>query len=321
MALADLLGILFGPRLRLPRDHITRPPRRAIKAAKPSIDAMQAALDKLSALPGIADVKQTKRLPRGFSEAVQELRSAYDEYFETVRKFLPGGLEAKRPGEPGGCGACHAAVMPVMAVEAIDLYRELRPWRDFPKLAQRLAEQAEQQIKDIQARHTGKDPEKMRMAGKAVQEGRVAYAKRMQACPLLDEAKQRCRAWERRPIACRMHLPLVDEATTRPDHERWPKAVKAHNVRLPVRQQVAVRQLEKRLGLELNPFLSASVLQLVQLVEGDVLPEVGEAPRRMQQDGQVAQRANRNVKHAKKFQKGKGGGGGKGQSKKGRGKK
>jgi Fe-S-cluster containining protein len=313
MALADLLGILFGPRLRLPRDRITRPPRRANKAAKASIDAMQAALDKLSALPGIADVKQTKRLPRGFSEAMQELRVAYDQYFDTVRSFLPGGPEAKRPGEPGGCGACYETVMPVMAVEAIDLYRETRPWRDFPKVAERMAAQGEQQIKDIQARHTGKDPEKMRMAGKAVQEGRVAYAKRMQACPLLDEAKQRCRAWDKRPIACRMHLPLVDEAAARPDHDGWPKAVKAHNVRLPVRQQVAVRQLEKRLGLDLNPFLSVSILQLAQLTEGQVLPESGEAPQRMQQDGQVAQRANRNVKHAKKFQKDKGKGQGKGK--------
>lgn len=315
MALADLLGILFGPRLRLPRDHITRPPRRARKAAKASIDAMQAALDKISALPGVADIKQTKRLPRGTTEAMQELRAAYDGYFETVRKFLPGGLEAKRPGEPGGCGACYEAVMPVMAVEAIDIYREIRPWRDFPKVAQRLAEQADQQIKDIQARHTGKDPERMRMTGKAVQEGRVAYAKRMQACPLLDEGKQRCRVWDERPLACRMHLPLVDEATARPDHAGWPKAVKAHNVRLPVRQQVAVRQLEKRLALELNPFLSASLLQLAQLMEGKELPEAGEAPRRMQQDGQVAPRANRNVKHAKKFQKDKGKSG---SSKKGR---
>lgn len=318
MALADLVGILFGPRLKLPRDHVTRPSRRATKAAKPSIDAMQAALDKISALPGIADVKQTKRLPRGFSEAMQELRTAYDQYFEEVRKYLPGGLEAKRPGEPGGCGACYEAVMPVMPVEAMDLYRELRPWRDFPKLAQRLAEQADQQIKDIQARHTGKDPEKLRMTGKAVQEGRVAYAKRMAACPLLDEGKQRCRAWDHRPIACRMHLPIVDEANTKPDHEGWPKAVKAHNVRLPVRQQVAVRQLDKRLGLELNPFLSASVLQLAQLLEGQVLPEVGEAPQRMQQDGQVIQRANRNVKHAKKFQKDKGQSRGQSRGKKGR---
>lgn len=311
MALADLVGLLLGPRLRLPRDHITRPSRQANKAAKASIDAMQAALDKISALPGVADIKQTKRLPRGFSQAVQELRSAYDDYFETVRKFLPGGQQAKRPGEPGGCGACYVAVMPVMALEAIDLYREVRPWSDFPKLAQRLAAQGEQQIKDIQARHTGKDPERMRMAGKAVQQGRVDHAKRMEPCPFLDEGKQRCRVWSKRPVACRMHLPLADEATARPDHPGWPKAVKAHNVRLPVRQQVAVRQLEKRLALELNPFMSASLLQLAQLLEGKALLELGEAPQRMQQDGQVTQRANRNVKHAKKFQKGKGSGGGK----------
>ncbi|MCA9704928.1 MAG: YkgJ family cysteine cluster protein [Myxococcales bacterium] len=305
MALADLLGILFGPRLRLPRDQITRPSGKARKAAKVSIGRMQSALDTISGLPGIADIKQTKRLPRGFSEAVTELHAAYDEYFDTVRKFLPGGLEAKRPGEPGGCGACYASTMPVMSIEAIDIYREVRPWRDFPKIAQALAEQGEQQIKDIQALHTGKDAEKLRMAGKAVQQGRVDYAKRMKPCPFLDEGKQRCRIWEQRPVCCRMHLPRTDEAQNRPDHAGWPKSVKAHNVRLPVKQQVVVRQLEKRLALELSPFLSASILQLAQLTEGELIPEVGEAPRKMQQDGQIAQRANRNVKHAKKFQKGK----------------
>jgi len=305
MALADLLGILLGPRLRLPRDHTTRPSRKARKAAKIPIDAMQAALDRISALPGIADIKQTTRLPRGFSESVTQLHAAYDEYLEEVRKYLPGGQEAKRPGEPGGCGACYVAVMPVMGIEAIAIYREIRPWRDFPKVAQRLAEQGEQQIKDIQALHTGKDPEKMRMAGKAVQQGRVNYAKRMVPCPMLDEAKQRCRIWDQRPVCCRMHLPVTEGETNRPDHEGWPKAVKAHNVRLPVKQQVTVRQLDKRLALELNPFLSASILQVAQLAEGDLINEVGEAPRRMQQDGQVARRANRNVKHAKKYQKGK----------------
>lgn len=316
MALADLLGILFGPRLRLPRDQITRPSRKARKAAKVPIGQMQAALDKISALPGVADIKQTKRLPRGFSEAVTELYAAYDEYFEIVRKFLPGGMEAKRPGEPGGCGACYAAAMPVMPVEAIAIYREVRPWRDFPKIAQALAEQGEQQIKDIQSLHTGKDPEKMRMSGKAVQQGRVDYAKRMSPCPFLDEGKQRCRIWDRRPVCCRMHLPRTEQATTRPDHEGWPKAVKAHNVRLPVKQQVAVRQLDKRLALELNPFLAASILQLAQLAEGELIAEVGEAPRKMQQDGQVARRANRNVKHAKKYQKGKGKRGGKSKKRK-----
>ncbi|MEM9454754.1 MAG: YkgJ family cysteine cluster protein [Myxococcota bacterium] len=313
MALADLLGILFGPRLRLPRDQITRPSRKARKAAKIPIGQMQATLDKISALPGVADINQTKRLPRGFSEAVTELHTAYDEYFEIVRKFLPGGMEAKRPGEPGGCGACYAAAMPVMPIEAIAIYREVRTWRDFPKLAQALVEQGEQQIQDIQSLHTGKDPEKMRMSGKAVQQGRANYAKRMRPCPFLDEGKQRCRIWDRRPVCCRMHLPRTEEPSTRPDHEGWPKAVKAHNIRLPVKQQVAVRQLDKRLALELNPFLAASILQLAQLADGELFAEVGEAPRKMQQDGQVARRANRNVKHAKKYQKGKGKRGGKGK--------
>lgn len=300
-----MLAAVFGPRPRLPRDHVTRPSRSARKATKAEATRLQTALDQLSALPGIADIKQSKRLPRGFSAAVDELHAAYDAYFDQARKFLPGALEAKRPGEPGGTSACYAAPMPVMGVEAIRIYREVRPWRDFPKIAQRLAEQGEEQFKDIQALHTGKDPS--RMTGKAVQRGRVAFAKKMQPCPFLDEGKQRCRIWEQRPICCRMHLPRVDEQTARPDSEGWPTSVKADNLRLPVRQQVTVRQLDKRLALEINPFLYASILQLAQLADGELIPEVGEAPRRMQQDGRVAQRANRNVKHAKKFQKGKGG--------------
>jgi hypothetical protein len=60
------------------------------------------------------------------------------------------------------------------------------------------------------------------------------------------------------------------------------------------------------MGLGLSPFLWVAVLQLLQLADGELLHEAGEAPRRMQQDGRVAQRANRNVRHAKKFKKGKG---------------
>ena len=38
---------------------------------------------------------------------------------------------------------------------------------------------------------------------------RIAFAKTGQVCPLLDEGKERCRIWERRPIACRMHWPTT----------------------------------------------------------------------------------------------------------------
>jgi hypothetical protein len=79
--------------------------------------------------------------------------------------------------------------------------------------------------------------------------------------------------------------------------------VKAKNIRLPVKVQVALAQLDKRMMLQMSPFLYAGALQLLQLGEGQPIQEVGEAPQRMQQDGQVAQKANRNVKHAAKFKK------------------
>ena len=298
-----LLGAIFGPRVRLPRDHVKRAPRAARKAAKPEITALQAALDKVSGLPGVADIKQSLKAPRGFYDGVGEVRAAYDAYHSVVRKFLPIPEDTKQPGEVGGASGCYTGPMPVHGVEALAIYREIRTWRDFPQVAKRMGELGEQIFKNIQAGHTGKDPEKIRMAGKAVQNGRVAFAKEKHACPLLDQGSGRCRVWEHRPIACRMHYPLGDMESHDPAHPGWPKQAKAINLRLPVRQQVTMQQLDKRLGLELSPFLYAAVLQILQLAEGNLIQEIGEAPAKMQQDGQIANRANRNVRHAKKFQK------------------
>jgi hypothetical protein len=99
-----------------------------------------------------------------------------------------------------------------------------------------------------------------------------------------------------------MHHIVGDAALADPRHKQHAD-VEVVNIRLPVRPQVSLSQIDKRMELGLSPFLYASVLQLLQLGEGELLQEVGEAPRRMQQDGRVVQKANRNVKHAKKNQK------------------
>jgi Fe-S-cluster containining protein len=297
------LGALFGARNRLPRDQVTRVPRSAKKAAAQSIEGMTAALTKLSALPGIADIKEHKRVPRGFYALVDEFLEHADAYQATARRYLPiVEDEVRRPGEPGGTGGCYPAPLGVSGIEALNIYRHIRPWRDFQDVARSLAELGEQQFKDIQAGHSGKNPEKIRMGGRAVREGRITFAKRMQACPFLDQKRERCRIWEQRPIVCRMHHITTPELA-RPDHEAWPIGVKAKNIRLPVKVQVALAQLDKRMMLQASPFLYAGVLQLLQLAEGHPIQEVGEAPQRMQQDGQVARKANRNVRHAAKFKK------------------
>ncbi len=297
------LGALFGPRNRLPRDQVTRVPRAAKKAAAEAIEGMTQTLTKLSALPGIADIKEHKRVPRGFYALVEQFLQHVDAYHAVTRKFLPIPEDTKRPGEPGGTGDCYPAPLGLSTIEALHIYRTVRPWRDFQDVARRLAELGEQQFKDIQAGHSGKNPEKIRMGGRAVREGRITFAKRMQPCPFLDQKRDRCRIWEQRPIVCRMHHPTTPPEWSRPDHEAWPIAVKAKNIRLPVKVQVALAQLDKRMMLQTSPFLYAAVLQLLQLSEGQPIQEVGEAPQRMQQDGQVVQRANRNVKHAAKFKK------------------
>lgn len=303
MALEFLSG-LFGRRNQLPTDQVTRIPRRAKKAAAVATAGMKETLTKIGALPGLADVAETKRLPRGFFDLVDVFLGHVDDYHAAVRAQLPEiGDDVVRPGEAGGDGPCHTAPMGVSSIEALAIYRRVRPWKDFQQVAQHLGELGEMQFKDIQEGHGGKDPAKIRLGSKAVRGGRLSYAKRMEACPYLDSKKGKCRIWEHRPVACRMHHPLGDAAQHQPDHEGYPQAAEVKNIRLPVKIQVELQQLDKRLMLQVSPFLFAGTLQLLQLTEGQMLQETGEAPQRMQQDGQVVQKANRNVKHAAKFKK------------------
>ncbi|MEM6290472.1 MAG: YkgJ family cysteine cluster protein [Myxococcota bacterium] len=300
----DFLGGLFGRKNQLPTDRVTRIPRRAKKAATVATAGMKDTLTKISALPGLADVAQTKRLPRGFYGLVDEFLEHVDAYHGAVRDQMPDvGTNLVRPGEDGGSGPCHTAPLGVSTIEALAIYRRTRPWRDFQAVAQRLGELGEQQFKDIQAGHAGKDPEKIRLGSKAVRQGRLNFAQRMEPCPYLDGKKGKCRIWEHRPVSCRMHHPITEDALNRPDHEGYPQGSEARNLRLPVKIQVELQQIDKRMMLQVSPFLYAGTLQLVQLAEGQMLQEVGEAPRRMQQDGQVVAKANRNVKHAAKFKK------------------
>ena len=299
----EVLKSIFGRRIRLPRDVVTRVPRAARKAAEPQVAAIAAALDVIAALPGLADVATTKKLPKGFFAAVQALTAAYDAYVAAVVKLVPGLAGAARPGTPEGYHACHEQPAAVTGVEGLAIYRASRPWKDFGEVAQELARLGEQQFKDIQGLHTGKDPDKISMTGAAVQQGRIEFARRGELCPLLDPETHRCRAWEQRPFGCRMHFILGDTSAADPRDPRWPKQVKAFNVRMPLRQMVALMQIEKRMLLTPAPFLNANLLQWVQLTEGQQLAEVGEAPLRFSPDGQAPARANRNRPGAKKFAK------------------
>ena len=120
----------------------------------------------------------------------------------------------------------------------------------------------------------------------------------------LDTKKGKCRAWSVRPLSCRMHHILPPTERAHPQHDAHDR-VDVRNIRIPIRKQAALQQLDKRMSLGLAPFMYAGVLQLLELAQGELIPETGEAVQRMGQDGRVQQRANRNVKHAKKF-KGKG---------------
>jgi Fe-S-cluster containining protein len=292
---------LLGRRPKLPRDQITRIPRAVRKATEPQVAAVQAALDEIAALPGLADIALTKRAPKGFYAAAARFVAAYDAYVEAVAKHMNLG-SAARPGTPEGARCCYEQPVPVSGVESLLIYRAIRPWRDFAEVAKRLAELGEAQFKEIQQRHTGKDPEKIALTDAAVEDGRLAFAQRGEPCPLLDPQTQRCRAWEVRPSVCRMHFAVTDPAWSDPRDPSFNK-VQARNIRLPARQQLALMQIEKRMMLGVAPFLNAGLLQLLHFCEGQTIAEVGEAPTRFAPDGQPAPKANRNKPSAKKFQK------------------
>ncbi|MGB1275468.1 MAG: hypothetical protein ACPG77_06930 [Nannocystaceae bacterium] len=301
-----ILGALFGRGRPLPRDRTTKISRAAKKAAQPHVDGMQAAIAELEALDGLADVATEKRLPKGFQAAFTAFQGHYDRYIETVRKQM--NLEsAVVPGTAAGSVCCSEVPMGVTGAEAVVIYRTIRLWPDFPEVAKQLAAQGERQFNEIQSRYKGKDPAKIRMGSKPVQEGRIAYAAEGEPCAFADP-KGRCRIWEQRPQSCRMHHVVSDPAWSHAGHENFAK-VKLVNIRVPLRQQVALGQVEKRMVLGASPFLPATLMQIVQLVDGDMLYEVGEAPMRFSAQGTAMPRANRNRKGAKKFKgksKGKG---------------
>jgi Fe-S-cluster containining protein len=287
----ERLRFLLGGGLRLPGDQTTRIPRRIRKKAKVHVDAMQAVLDELGGLQGLADVPESKQLPRGFHGLVDKLTQHYDAYVDMVREDL-GLTDTPRPGEPGGCNACYSVPFGVSGAEALHIYRKVRTRKDFPKLANRIGTLGEQQFADIQANAQGKDAAQIRGGSKAVQQGRIDFAKRGEPCPFLDVDAQRCKIWEARPFTCRMHHATSDPAWSDARHENFSK-VKAKNIRLPVKAQVALAQIDKRMGLQIAPFLYASLLQILQLADGEVLTEVGEPALKMGQDGSMQQRANR----------------------------
>lgn len=297
------LRALFGPKIRLPSDRVTRLPGAAKKAGAPHAEAIQATLDAIGALPDIADIATTKKLPKGLHARVVELLGHYEAYVSACAKAM-GREAAARPGTPAGKVCCNVAPVGVTGLESLVIFRTIRLWADFPQVAQRLATLAEQQIKDIQAHHSGGDPEKVTMASAAVQQGRIDFAKRGEACPFLDPERGRCRIWEIRPMVCRQQFVGGDVARYDPRHAEHDK-VDVKNIRLPVRQQVALMQLEKRLVLQLTPVLYPNILILLQLADGHTLPEVGEAPVRFGMNGMVMPKANRQNPSAKKFQKGK----------------
>jgi len=296
-----LFAALFGP--KLPRDRVTRIPRRVRRSAADHIKGLQGALDEISSLPGIADVTASKRMPKGFFAAVEGLYRHYDAYAAHVRKQM-GIHDAPVAGAGAGSVGCIGAPFGITGLEALALYRKSRTRSDYPELAQRMAELAQEQLEDIQSRHRGKDPERIPMTSSAMRDGRIAFAKRGESCPFLDVNNKRCRVWEARPLSCRGHTITGDIAQADPRHEEH-LGTKVVNIRLPVRPQVVLSQLEKRMGLSINPFMYAGQLQVLQLTEGEALLEVGEVAQRMGQDGRVAPKANRNVKHAKKHQKSK----------------
>lgn len=287
----DWLLRFFRRRTGYPRDRMSKIPRAARKAASAQLAAIQTTLDKLSALPGIADVAQTKRVPKGFYALVDEFFQCYDSYIQVVSKTM-GLTSAPRPGTAVGQNCCLEAPIGVAGIEGLAIYRKIRTWKDFPQVAQKLAHLGQQLFDDIQKLHHGQDPQKIRMNSLAVIQGRHDFNRRGHFCPFYEQSKQRCRIWDQRPQNCRMHFVLTDPAWSDPRSEHY-KQVEVKNIRLPLRQQVALAQLEKRMMLSASPFLYANILQLMQLNNGQMLLEVGEAPMPMAQDGTIQARANR----------------------------
>lgn len=269
---------------------------------------MRDTLTAIADLPGIADVTQKKRVPKGFYAKMGELIAQYERYDAAVheawgtRDDEGDGDGWIRPGTPNGKYLCQSAPTPVSGIESLALYRHVRTLRDFERSGRILAEQGQQLFEDLQRHNRSKKPEELKLSGASLRQGRRDYAQRGQLCPFFDVQRGRCKIWDQRPLACRQYRVRGPVEWTDPRHAEHTR-LETRNLRLPIKIQVELRQLEKRMGLQVSPFLSTGVMQLLHLADGTTIPEVGEPAARIRKDGTLDQRANRNSKNVKKTKK------------------
>lgn len=171
---------------------------------------------------------------RAPADDLATLDAAMDRAFAAYDAFAAHVVAAHPMACAAGCTACcHDNPRGVSGVELRRLGQAIDAFPDGPALRARFAALAAE----------GADPD--------------TWRRMRRPCPLLDAAG-RCRAYDRRPIACRAFFALTPAAWCDPDHPDYPRRTNPHLDPPAVLVQL-LRVLSARAGLPVATDLHAGL--------------------------------------------------------------
>ncbi|MEK6961337.1 MAG: hypothetical protein AABX47_09280 [Nanoarchaeota archaeon] len=248
-------------------------------------ESMVRDLERMTALPGLKDFRDSHALPRAFFRAYISILREVDEYNAEVRS-----QSTHVPSCVRGCTACcHMAPGDVGAAEYIGLYDRftrspqkqmmlvqhqanafhfLRMWKEDVLFSLKLASGISAQSAIISQIESTEDPVELERLLRESERGysstQESYFRRnVFPCGFLQE--QECAAYGKRPLACRGHTSDAFLLLCEPD--RYSIRGKAM-VALPKEVLAAIYRVDSILGLNLSPTLPIGFMQLYDLMKG-----------------------------------------------------
>lgn len=206
-------------------------------------------------LPGLADFRSTRTLPRVFFDQFNAFLSAYDRLIDFVLGF--SGDDTRIKCTKGCANCCVDLVRGMTTPETVNIYHHVRNWPDVRALFEYHKESAELFVNILMATMQpdeggGRDPR--------IAEAHLDYNRQGRPCGFLDQKTGACRIYAVRPLACRFIFSLDPPETCSPLNVLYLER-RTRTVHLPEEVHRLIREIDHRFGFRPLNYLSGAFCQ------------------------------------------------------------
>lgn len=227
-------------------------------------------LTKVRDLPGLAEFRTTKSLPRAFFTHFNAFLAIYDRMIDSVMKF--SGDDQRIRCTKGCANCCTDLVRGMTTPEIINIYHHVRTWPDVKALFEYHKESAElfvniliSKMQSDEGAPGGRDPR--------IAEAHIDFNRLNRRCAFLDVETGCCRIYPVRPLACRYFFSLDPPENCSPLHVLYLER-KARTVHLPEEIHAIIREIDRKFGFRPLNYLSGAFCQFAAEVMRTKLIEV-----------------------------------------------